>query len=1199
MPIQFFFSNSIEALTHNLADEIARHGDPFDPLTIIVPNPYVQKWIQLKIAERNGIFMNVTFRFLNDGLWELLDYRNPDKKKPSLLDQKDIQLLLYHAIASINPQNEHCRLIRQYLFDTDNTKKSDYDYKIFQLSSRLARYFMEYELYRSDMIHSWMMGALNLNNDIESAQCHLYRTLFSKGGYRDSILKTWFTLPQYWNHLSGKHSDCSPKRCIIFGESHLSPFHASMIFELGKNNSIVMYQINPCSEFWEDIPTPGEERWQRIRSIPIEETQDGSALFSDENENPLLKLWGKTGRETIKLLSVIEEAGSRDGFCTSHWIAPKQNQPASTTLAIVQDQILRRSTWIDPDARINQDTTIQIASCTELYREVEAVFNSILYNLERDSTLRMTDIAIMVPDMALYGPVIHSIFSREPRRLSYSIIDSTAITDSLFAQAVVSLIEIAAGSFTRSEVISLVRNPCFYKAHAMTLDDIMDWLSWVEKLNIYRGFEKNEALDPEQNLFTWRQGLLRLRYGRIMETRASSIHEGRFLDFNNIIPFSDIASGDQRLIDTFNDAIELLHVKTKGLGSLEASPLEWVNHVKTLIAEFLTIPADRPDETNVYSSLMEDLNRFAILEQLTVTNERPLLSITALKEFIIDALTGITSAQGSYLTSGINISALVPQRHIPFKIVYIMGMQEGLFPGPRDLSTLNLMTQARKIGDTTRPDINRYHFLEILLAAREKLYITYISKDLQKDQDFNPNSVIGQLITYVSNHVVKNTFNIITIPPSGSSIDYLRHGPAFIEYSDLIQADLRGSYQPVNYSESDRLIMLNKLSRLYSLDERVAIQLSDRLQNKTPDFSIPRAKEATQPVTASVSFNDIRSFLMNPAESALRWHLSIYDTESDDRAVEATEPFFSVYPSNHEFIINSLTFALRSKNATDLKTYMGNYYRHLKLMGFMPIGAFSDIDYNSLQADVQRRFCNGHNLLDFILARNSYTWHQAVSIGPNKSGIVPDKFFPSIQCPVTDHDLTITVELSGSLPAIWKNPETGDSETLVMTNSSKPSVLHLILPFIFYVAAASNYNADFGELIGSGSFTIHVSHQKGISSYPFKLTESESRHYLHSLLKDFLNAENFDLLPIPILSDKRIIHIPTVHEDPDEEGIAGYRQTLVDMIDDDAEKMYPLYRPMALLDLVEPEVPADAYIKVRNRFGILFTSFIGSDHSDE
>jgi len=1199
MPLRFFFSNSIESLSHALADEITQHGDPFDPLTIIVPNPYVQKWIQLRIAERNDIFMNVKFHFLSDGLWELLNHHNPDSVKPSPLDQKDIHLLLYRAMAATDPHDDSCRLIRQYLFDNDNAKKRDYEYKIFQLSSRLARYFMEYELYRSEMIRSWMKGILCLDGDMESAQCHLYRTLFIEGGYRDSINQRWFTLPQYWNHLSSTHSDSPPRRCVIFGESHLSPFHASMFFELGKHHSLSIYQVNPCSEFWEDVTTPGEDRWQRIRAVPIEENREGTMLSYDNNENPLLKLWGKTGRETIKLLSDVEDAASREGFCTSHWIDSNQKRPVRTALAIVQDHILRRSSWIDPDARIAQDTTIQIASCPELYREVEAVYNSILYNLEHSTTLRMTDIAVMVPDMVRYGPVIHSVFSREPQRLSYSIIDSTAITDSVLAQAVLSLIEIAAGSFNRMEIFSLARNPCFYEALAMTLDDVMIWLSWVEKLNIFRRFEKTEALDPEQNLFTWRQGLLRLRCGRIMETNASSIQEGVFLDFNNIVPFSDISTGDQRLIDTFSSTIEMLHVKTEELNSLQASPLEWIKRITALIGEFLTIPEDKPQENSVYTSLMEDLNRLSLLERSPGTNKPPLLSITAMKEFIRDALTGITSTQGSYLTSGINISAMVPRRHIPFTIIYIMGMQEGLFPGARDISTLNLMTRERKIGDVTRPDINRYLFLETLLAVREKLYITYICKDIQKDQDYNPNSVIGQLMAYVSYHVVNNAFHIVNVPPSGSSIDYLRHDPVLTEYSDLIQASVHGSFHPVNYSASDRLVMLKKASRRYSFENGVSTILSDRLKQIIPDFSIPRPIDASLTKIESVSLNDIRYFLMNPAESSLRWHLSMYDTETEDRAADATEPFFSVYPSNYAFIINSLTFALRSKNTSALDTYMGNYYRHLKLMGFMPDGAFCEIDFDALKSDVIKRFLNGQSILDFIRSRNSHFWYQAVSFGPGHSGIEPDRVFPSIQCPVTIEGNTVTVELNGSLPSVWKNPVTGHSETLVITNRSKPSLVHLIHPFIFYVTAASNYNKDAGDFIGPGPFTIHVSHQKGISSYSYHLTESESRDYLQSLLKDFLDTGHFDLLPLPILSDNRIIHLPIRKEEPDEQIINEYRQTLVDLIDDDAEKSNPSYRPMALLCLVDPEVPADAYIKVRNRLGILFTSFIGRDHGDD
>jgi Exonuclease V gamma subunit len=201
--------------------------------------------------------------------------------------------MLYHSIVSLDSSNRRVKPLTEYLFNADKIKKTDYDHKVWQLSSRLARYFIEYELYREEMIQKWMLGKLQYNTEMEATQQYLYRMIFQEGGYRDVINKNWFTLSQYWNRNFPVVSTHVSRTLYLFGKSQLSPFHTRLIYELGKYLDIFLYQVNPCSEFWEDVTTPREDRWKRIRSIKIDESMEGDTLSFNENENPLLKLWGK------------------------------------------------------------------------------------------------------------------------------------------------------------------------------------------------------------------------------------------------------------------------------------------------------------------------------------------------------------------------------------------------------------------------------------------------------------------------------------------------------------------------------------------------------------------------------------------------------------------------------------------------------------------------------------------------------------------------------------------------------------------------------------------------------------------------------------------------------------------------------------------------------------------------------------------
>ena len=122
------------------------------------------------------------------------------------------------------------------------------------------------------------------------------------------------------------------------------------------------------------------------------------------------------------------------------------------------------------------------------------------------------------------------------------------------------------------------------------------------------------------------------------------------------------------------------------------------------------------------------------------------------------------------------------------------------------------MTIKRKIGDVTRPDLNRYLFLETLLSVRNKLYITYLSKDLQKDQDFYPNSTVAQFLTYLNSHVLNDDFVIAQIPATGFSAEYLNADGAILSGSDIIASIDNGNYRPAVYGISDRLLLYRTLS---------------------------------------------------------------------------------------------------------------------------------------------------------------------------------------------------------------------------------------------------------------------------------------------------------------------------------------------------------------------------------------------------
>ncbi|WP_326491634.1 hypothetical protein [Desulfolithobacter dissulfuricans] len=92
---------------------------------------------------------------------------------------------------------------------------------------------------------------------------------------------------------------------------------------------------------------------------------------------------------------------------------------------------------------------------------------------------------------------------------------------------------------------------------------------------------------------------------------------------------------------------------------------------------------------------------------------------------------------------------MVPMRAIPFRVLCLLGMNDGDFPRVQRPLSFDLMAREPRIGDRNRRDDDRYLFLEALLSAREHLHISWIGRD-QRDMSLLPPSVVvSELRDYI------------------------------------------------------------------------------------------------------------------------------------------------------------------------------------------------------------------------------------------------------------------------------------------------------------------------------------------------------------------------------------------------------------------------------------------------------------------
>ena len=1292
MSIEVFTSSSIELLASNLAADLdgasgessSSMPDLFQQLRILVPSALIKKWVQRQISRHNSVAANLDIRFFEEGLWECLtelevhsEMNGVSRLDSEPMTREILQYFLVGVLLAADAESPELSMVFQYISDKNeiNTEDPQQARKLWHITNELARLLREYEYHQPELIRGWLSGQETGDShlatggkvtsadekEVESCQRFLYRAVFSEDGLRDRLAKqtgrNFLSLPQYCSSVLDRlktvdMNTWNTQRFNVFAISQFSSFHITLLSQLSRYFDWKIWHLNT-------VPGLGEGEITPSHSL-----------------QKLTSQWGRRGQDNTELLErLLSECDGQLQMCSGHdvrergveekGIEGKSGPEESSTLKAVQDVLSGRFSQGKPPAPCLQDYTLQIAGCPGIYREVETVYNSIIHNMQNDQELKLTDIVVLVTDMSVYKPAVESVFSREPACLDYNLVDSSALEDSVFAQAVLNLLVLAEGTFSRRAVFELVLNPCFLSAVGMDRDEAMKWIEWAQQLNIFRGFDlQDKYIDSEapvegrNTLYTWQQGLQRLRLGRIMEVEESQDGEPAPSHFHETVPWSAMEVDDQG-VERFSIVIERLF---DVVGKIRKGPrpgIAWSRELLAAVNRFLTVPPDRREEAFVRDRLFRCLefgsgqpiaSSLQTLDQslsLLVLGEKQddrnghQLSLPLVREFVQDSLGKIESRKGRVLADGVTISSLKPDRAVPFKVVYVLGLGEGKFPGRHFPFALDLRRGLpRNLGDVNTPDANRLAFLETLLSARNKLYLTWVNLDLQKDQQFFPCSLVSELLHGMEQDLFspvegdhrhlpsdgslqKGGFRLVDIPLKGSSpkLVTISGKSAISDISDLLDR---------SYSTMDSLVCYRELMETDSLkaSDSQRDRIREAIRNATPEFNVkdPSGPEG-QVEMEFVTIAELARFLDNPVDASLRRHLRIYEDREEDFSIPEDEPFGTVFPFDYQLmteVVGSLIEAgmgLSEKAVREkaLKQLSMQYERH-RIVGDTPDGAFRKLDRSRymerLQGILSPSALETEGLAEFLCKRQRTSLKRNVMIGETGSGEHSDLQFPPLSVEVNIVEQAgqvtrpLTVNLHGDTPYLLGEGKDGLPELLVLAPTTKmPDDLeptkHVLRPFLFYQASLASYRIR--PLFEKQGVWISVLYREGVLSWRYKPVRMEDAEaYLKTLVQGFLVTNEFDLLPLVIVKDVAVMieeqaRGPLI-DDTDEEVSVElstlYAQEVQRSLDEDQEGFFPRYRPANINELVKPRVPMDAYGKVTRRLRPVFAYEKATHHEN-
>ena len=865
--IDLCYSNRTEPLLDALAENVkGTQASLYDPVHLLVPNTFVADYVAQGLARRRGIAAHIKTGFLRAFLRDVAKASAPDLH---IVDRDILEgalLALFHdddrlAAPELAP-------VRGYL-EPGDADRTGLDRRRAQLAAQLAELYDEYSFSRPDMLTAWRKGRLvsGWNEPLQAWQRALWLSLFGPGGRLSGADSA--TLPEFFARTPPAQLRV-PGPAHVFGISFVARLYRSIFESLARVTPVYVYTLNPCRELWEDLQPvrrapPRRRAASRQLALALDDDAAPAAAAAAD-ENPLLALWGRPGRDSIRLYNDLSDCNFRERFED-----PAAGMAAPTLLATLQREVLDRAPRRREPAP--HDDSLTMVAAPDPRRELEAVAAEIWSLVRRDPTLRFDDFAVVVPPASaeVYLPLAREVFA-SASELPHTVLDLPSPAEGHVIEAVELLLALPLGALGRRDLLPLAMHPTV--ARRFPEVDPQLFLVLCEELGIVRGADAGAIGDSyaDEDRVSWDQGLRRLALGAFLSGARNG--ERRPFDHGrgDVLP-AELPAGAEPAARALGILARELIDFARTAGAMTATIAAFMALLRQTLAK--TIHADGDDEQAALRAC------FAVLERIAETAPPDLDVGYAIAAELVRSRLG-AARRGGRARRGVTIASLAPLRALTFRTVFLVGLDERVFPSAQGFGALDLRAAAPQPGDVTPREQDEYLFLETLLSARERLRLSYVGRDPVTGEPKDPSSVLLALR------------EVLASSPAGEELvaAVTRKSPPLARHEDdgvcaVIPAAAR-ERQAVALGRS-----LRKAAGVIQLPDAGALGAllapAARDAVAAPLGRIPLAAKADaprRPIT-TLTIADLRRFLECPLQGSVRVLLPMRDDDDADDEAEA------------------------------------------------------------------------------------------------------------------------------------------------------------------------------------------------------------------------------------------------------------------------------------------------------------------------
>lgn len=691
MSLRVDYVGRLDDIIQPAVEYLSRPVDLFHKQHLVVPTAGVKAWLMPELAKHlgasgkhDGIIANVRVDYPG-ALSEFLAPTQPGQ----INKWSSIEHLTFAVLAVIANNPAYSKIITRAGGPL--------------LAARaIADRFDRYHVRRPAMIREWEKGIPVLsptaNDDVLDGH-RVTKQLSPDDMWQFDL---WRTVRQQIDEPSPparqlQPSGAIPAQLLVAGLQSLSLHQTEVLQHLADVCEVQVLLVHPSP--------PLQQRWANTTPVTLGLAPLRSDTETPEDADPLVYAWLRGTHETQTLLA-------SQGIAPTNTTRP-QATPADNLLGRLQ-HVVNATLVATPTPCDTADHSLSIHRCHNIGRQVEVLHDALLHAFAELPDLQPHEVVILSPDIATAAPYLQATFARTINVDGRSVQLPLVVADrgirevSAGAELLGNLLELLGSRCSVDGVMLVATSPLVLDQLGVTGETVETWQRYIERTNVRWGLTAEQrrrvGLDAGAiEAHSWKLGLERMILGAILPdaTPAPALGGVVPLDDVDLADIDDIAA----LIRVFDLVLNLDRdtASNRPVG-------QWCDALENALQDLCGTDC---------SELESPLRQLGLLR--TAANDIS-VPFNDVKVLVGDMLTKVAGRQ-PLRTGAITATSMVPLRGVPYRVVCVIGFDDGTIGG-FETEADDLTERQRLVGDhDERLDVRRA-LLDAMLAAQDRMIIT-------------------------------------------------------------------------------------------------------------------------------------------------------------------------------------------------------------------------------------------------------------------------------------------------------------------------------------------------------------------------------------------------------------------------------------------------------------------------------------------